>query len=489
MATAARTPVIIGTAQVVNRPDLTDLPGRPGPIELMLDATRRAFDDAGTHSLVGRVGWIGVAGGLWAYKNAPHVLQEQLGAPASRHVQSSLSGSGPQELIGRAADAIARGEVDVAIVVGGEARWTARQLKRAGLDPTWLRTPGEFEPEIAADLGHGANADIANLGGATPWYALFEDRLRARANRSVDDHRDRMSARWARFSEIAATNPHAWDQTVYTAAEIREPTPNNRMIAFPYTKAMVANNQVDMATCTVIASEAVATEAKIDEAQLVYPLVTVGGHETFAIAHRRELDQTPALTCAGLRAFEHAGFGPDDIDHVDLYACFPSIVEISSRALGLDDGRDMTITGGLGFAASPLANWVGHSVSAMVERVRTGGRGLIHANGGLATKHSFAVYAQEPATAGFAYVDIQDDVDLDERTAMNPDPSGDVEVEATTVVWDREGPDFLFAAITTGGDDRGWARSSDPDLMHAAQTDGLAGRRARVADGIVTSIV
>ena len=483
MSTAATTPVIVGTAQVVNRPDSADLTGRPGPIELMVDATHRALDDAGTHALLRRVGLIAVAGGLWQYRNAPSVLQDQLSTPDARHVQASLSGSGPQELLGIAAEAIASGEIDAALLVGGEARWTARHLKQQGIEPTWLRVPGLGAPEVAADLGHGANTDIASVGGATPWYALFDDRLRFVAGRSIDDHRDRIAARWARFSEIASGNDHAWDRTAHTAGEIREATPSNRMIAFPYTKAMVANNQVDMATCTILCSDAVANELGIAQERRVYPLVNVSGHETFSVARRRELHEAPALAHAGRTAMEHTGLTPDDIAHVDLYACFPSIVEMSSTALGLDDGRDLTVTGGLGFAASPLSNWAGHGISAIVDAVRTGGNGLVHANGGVATKHAFAIYSQEPPANGFARLDVQDEVDLQERTPLPEDFAGSGEIEAATVVWNREGPEFAFVGVTTDGDDRAWARSTDPDVMDLAQTDGIAGRTATIEDG------
>ena len=41
----------------------------------------------------------------------------------------------------------------------------------------------------------------------------------------LDEHLDLISELWARFSEVAAANPHAWIQQAYTAEEIRTPTP------------------------------------------------------------------------------------------------------------------------------------------------------------------------------------------------------------------------------------------------------------------------
>ena len=50
------------------------------------------------------------------------------------------------------------------------------------------------------------------------------------------------------------TNPYAWRRDAYTAAEITTPTPDNRMVGFPYTKRMVSNPDVDMAAGCIVCS-------------------------------------------------------------------------------------------------------------------------------------------------------------------------------------------------------------------------------------------
>lgn len=41
--------------------------------------------------------------------------------------------------------------------------------------------------------------------------------------------------------------------------------------------------------------------------------------------------------------------GIDEVDHVDLYSCFPSAVQVAAAELGLpvdDPARPLTVTGG-----------------------------------------------------------------------------------------------------------------------------------------------
>ena len=50
---------------------------------------------------------------------------------------------------------------------------------------------------------------------------------------------------WSRMSEVAGDNESAWLRKAVSADEIATPSPQNRPIAFPYTKLMVANASVN----------------------------------------------------------------------------------------------------------------------------------------------------------------------------------------------------------------------------------------------------
>ncbi len=443
------TPAIVGAAQVIQRPDPSvDVADLRGPIELMVDAARAAADDAGAAGLLAKLDWIGVVGGFWSYTNPGQVVGAQLGSPDAATCLTFLSGTSPQELVSLAAQRIADGELDVALVLGGEARSSRERLQRAGEEPRWCRDPGTVAPERIADIPDEVVVETLELGGPVTFYALFEDSLRRALGATMDDHRDHIAALWSRFNDVAVGNPYSWDRRSYDAETIREPTPDNRMISFPYTKCMVANNLVDMASAILLCSVDAARAAGISTDRLVFPLVGTTSHETWTVAQRRVLHGVPGLAAAGRTALRESGLDIGDIEHVDLYACFPSIVQMSAAELGLDLDRPLTVTGGLGFAGAPIANSSGHAIAAMVPLVREGGKALVHANGGCATKHAFGIYSTEPP-AKYRYIDCNDQVEHDARPVGAAADPVDGRDEASTVVYDRSGPTHTVTSVVT----------------------------------------
>ena len=468
---------------MVQRPGGTQLSSAKGPIELMIEAAVSAADDAGAPALLGRLDWIGVAGGWFRYRNPGQLVAAQLGSPDARTALSSVSGTGPQELVGFAAASIARGEMSVALVVGGEARWSHQRLKKAGLDPSWNTDPGEGDPEAFGGFPNEMLVEMATVGPPTHAYALIEDSLRSANGESVEGQRDRICDLWSRFSKVAAANPWAWQRYALTTQQVRSESASNRMIAFPYTKSLVANNTVDMASAVLLCDVGTARSAGITSDRIVFPLVVSAAHETWRLANRERLHRCPALEACGAAAFGHAGVGPDDVANVDLYACFPSIVEISGKALGFSLERSLTVTGGLSFAGAPVGNSVGHSIAAMVSQVRGGGYGLIHGNGGIATKHNIGIYSDRPVSA-FEYFDVQDRVVTLEMPELQGDFAGEVRVEAATVVFDRSGPSHVLASVLDSDARRGWARSTSEQMIDAVLEEGIAGNAGfRIADG------
>lgn len=480
-------PAIVGVGQCIQRPDDVTRDGALGPIELMLAATTAAAQDAGGTSggsaLLGKVGFVGVAGGWFRYRNPGQLIAERIGAPSAATALTAVSGTGPQDLLGYAAEQIAAGQLEAALIVGGEARWSHQRMKRSGEEPRWITDQGLGDPQIFSTFDDAMIQETIALGAPAVAYSLFEDSLRASTGQSVDEHRTHLSELWSRFSTVASNNMYAWDRTPHSVDAIRNSDPKNRMISFPYTKAMVANNTVNMASAVILCSVKLAQQLGISSDQMVFPHVVTRSHETWRIVERHQLHGCPALTAAGKAAFEHAGITADSISHIDLYACFPAIVQMSSAALGLDPKRTLTVTGGLGFAGAAVGNAVGHSIAAMTAKVRGGGLGLVHGNGGQATKHSFAVYATEPPKS-FLNLDVQDQVDHQARTPMDETFAGSVSVEAATVVYGRDGQDHALCAVLNDVGQRGWARSNDGAVMQLVESEGLTTRQAtRTADG------
>ena len=138
------------------------------------------------------------------------------------------------------------------------------------------------------------------------------------------------------------------------------------------------------------------------------------------------------------------GVGVDDIDLIDVYSCFPSAVQVAAAELGLplaDAGRPLTVTGGLTFAGGPWNNYVTHSIATMAERLagNPGQLGLITANGGWLTKHSFGVYGSEPPEHEFRWEDVQSAVDAEPTRTAEVEWTGVGTVEAWTTPFDRNG--------------------------------------------------
>ncbi len=76
-------------------------------------------------------------------------------------------------------------------------------------------------------------------------------------------------------------------------------------------------------------------------------------------------------------------------------------MEIARRALGIpeDDGRDLSVTGGLAHFGGPGNNYTLHVIASVVERIRRDRRlkAMVTANGWFNSKHAVGVYgAGEP---------------------------------------------------------------------------------------------
>src|SRR5205807_1630523 len=231
---------------------------------------------------------------------------------------------------------------------------------------------------------------------------------------SIDDHQARVGLLWSRFSEVAAANPHAWSREARTPDDIATVTAENRMIGFPYTKAMNANLDTDQAAALIVCSVEAARAAGVPEDRWVFPWAGADVHDHWWVSERADLHSSPAIRAAGRAVFGLAGIGIDDVAHVDLYSCFPSAVQIAAAELGLgleEPDRPLTVTGGLTFAGGPGNNYATHSIATMVQRLRSspGSHGLVTALGWFVTKHAMGVYSTTPPD-GYRRGSPQDEV-------------------------------------------------------------------------------
>ncbi len=232
----------------------------------------------------------------------------------------------------------------------------------------------------------------------------------------------------------------------------------------------------------------------------VFPLAGADAEDHWFLSHRADFHSSPAIRLAGASALALAGTTVDAVDHVDLYSCFPSAVEIAARELGLpedDPARPLTVTGGLTFAGGPGNNYGTHSLAAMVDALREapGTTGLTTGLGWYVSKHSIGLYGTEPpadrshdddglpagtvveTAAGFAWADPQAAVGALPQCAPDADAHGEVTVETYSVSFGRNGaPEGAVVACRTPEGRRAWARVSDPGHLALLVTEEGCGR-------------
>jgi acetyl-CoA C-acetyltransferase len=379
------------------------------------------------------------------------------------------------------------------LIVGAETIWSRRRVRRAGGEyRTTVQTGVEPDELLGAEVAMSSPVEVER-GFEAPinFYPTFESAVRADRGESIDEHRSRISRLWHRFNEVAIANPYSWVHEPMTAEQIREPGPGNRMVGFPYTKAMNSNWDLDQAAALVLCSAEAAERHGVARDRWVFPWAGTDGADTYLVSNRWELYESPAIRTAGRRAFELAGVGPDDLAHVDLYSCFPSAVQISAAELGLGTERQLTVTGGLTFAGGPLNNYVTHSIATMAGVLRDdpGSIGLCSANGGYVTKHAFGIYSTTPPAGGFRHEDCQAEIDRFPTRELAADHTGAVVIEAYTVMHGADGPERALFACRLADGRRQWAGSSDPALMAAVMADEHVGRTAQVTPAFDLELV
>ncbi len=332
---------------------------------------------------------------------------------------STIGGNTPQWLVNRAASAIAAGELSATLIAGAEALRSSRARRAAGEPRPSAEAEGPADPVVGDDRsGIGPAEGAIGLILPVHIYPMLESAIAAAAGHDGPDHRQVMGALLAPFSEVAATHPFAWFPERYSAKAIATPSPDNRVVAEPYTKRMSAFLGSDQGAALIVCSLAAAEKAGVSD-RAVFVWAGAEANDVYFPASRSEPGRSPAIAAAGraLFAAASAAAGPDgrvdvdDLELIDLYSCFPSAVEAAADALGLagDDQRGLTVTGGLPYFGGPGNNYTTHAVATLTDRLRDesargGDRpqfGLATGLGWFITKHALGLYATEPPPDGF----------------------------------------------------------------------------------------
>ena len=481
MTASESTPVLVGIAQIGQRAD--DPATAEEPLDLMIRATRAAARDAGAPALLTDASAVRVIRGMWPYQNPARAVAEAIGNPTAETGVSFWSGTVVHHLLSVSALEIQRGTHQTVILTGAECGDAQAKARRAGVDLAWREAPGRPDRTIGVELRMRHRAEAARgIVNPVQMYPIFENAIRHARGESIDAHIERISRLWAGFSQVAAENPHAWMREPKTPLEIRTPGPANRPVSFPYTKLMNSNDKVDQGAALILTSTDIARRLGIPRSKWIFPWASTETHDTYAVSHRDNLHSAPGLGIAGSRCLEMADLGVDGIDHLDVYSCFPSAVQVAAAELGLDENKPLTVTGGMAFAGGPLNNYAMHGIARMAQvlRERAGDIGLVTGNGGFLTKHALAVFSSEPPARAFRHDEPQDQVDAMPTRELAESARGSVTLESYTVMFGRDGPSIGLAACLLSDGRRAWANTRDADVLDAMTTEEFCGRQAHI---------
>jgi acetyl-CoA C-acetyltransferase len=423
--------------------------------------------------------------GIWPYRNPAAVLAERLGNQTCTTFGTPFGGNVVQSSVHHAALRIARGESEIALLTGAETGRTQQRARTLGVSPSYTAAPGTYHQRVAEERPMNGPAELARgISRPIQLYPIFESALRHRAGEPLGAHRVRIARLWARFSEVAEGNPAAWLRQRFSAEEIATPSARNRMVGFPYTKLMNANDAVDQGAALILCSTDAARRLAVPRERWIFPHAGADGHDHFFVSERQDLCSSPAIRIAGARALALAGRSQGEIAHLDLYSCFPSAVQVAMNELGvgMDDARSPTVTGGLTFAGGPLNNYVMHAIARMVQVLREdrGSFGLVTANGGFLTKHSIGVYSAQEPPLGYRFENVQAEIDVLPRRAVAIDAKGRAQIEGYTVMFGPEGPSVAHAACLLPDGSRTWANSQDSALLDAMTREEHVGRQVEL---------
>ena len=475
-STEETTPVVVAAGQHT---------ARDGGVDV-LDLAERAASEALAQAprLADKVQRLSFVDALSSSGKAPaSALGGRLGLRAEVHETSTVGGNTPQWLVARAAADIAAGRLQVTLIAGAEAIASRRQ----GIPPP---ADADEAPEPDREVGDprpGTSPEEAAIGLHLPAhvYPMLES-VRAHASGHTHGvHRKTLGRLLAPFTEVAAANPHAWFRQARTPDEIAEPGDDNRLTAEPYTLRMNAVINVDQGAALLVTSLAAARAAGVAD-RAVFVWSGAEATDAWFVPSRPRLDESPGIAAATGAALQAAGIDTGQLDHLELYSCFPIAVEMAADALGLatDDPRGLTVTGGLPYFGGPGNNYATHGIATLTDVLRErGGTGLATGLGWFATKHAAGVYAATPPPRGFRMGDTsaaQERIDASALPIAHAH-DGEARIAAATVVYDRDGTPVSAPAYLDLLGGRRLPAAAHPDQLPEFAGAHLVGARVQVA--------
>jgi acetyl-CoA C-acetyltransferase len=489
-----RVPVIVGVGEIVDRPK--EIAEGLEPLTLLVEALKRAEADSGG-KLLGEIGSLDIVNFLsWRYRDPAAQLSKLLGVTPAHACYGPVGGESPIRYLHEAAQRIARGECSVAAVCGAEAQSTATKAERAGVELPWTPFAHDVpEPKRSAAF---QKPMAVKLGVFRPIavYPFYEAATSAHWGQTPREAMAESGGLWSTYSSVASQNPTAWLKRRFAPEEITTPTPDNRLIAWPYTKLMVANPTVNMGGAVLMTSLAKARAAGIAEDRLVHIRGGASAEEPRDYLARDQFFESHSQNAVLQAAMALAG-GGGAFDAIELYSCFPCVPKMARRTLGLGPDVQPTVTGGLTFFGAPLNTYMTHAACAMVRKLRGGAKlGLLYGQGGFVTKHHALVLSRQAPQQPLAQ-DTSVQAEADRHRGAVPEfvteAHGRGALESFTVIYGRNGEvEHGVAMLRTPEGTRALARVPAHDgatLAHLLNMDrtpvGSTGDVVTAGDGVL----
>ena len=464
-------PILVGCGQITQKEDnpLEALP----PIDLTAKACIEAAKDTDIgnillHKLDTIVTIRSFSDTSWRFKcpygrysNPSLSLAKRINAnDVKKHIYTFPGGNMPQWSINRIFKLISKGKAKTVLLAGGESLFTQKNAQRKGINLNWNEDLGNNYIEWGVDKrGWTDIEDDHGMRGAIFAYPLIENAIRGNENRSISEHNIEMGKILEKFSIVAKNNPLADRRHGYTSKEISEVSDKNPYIGFPYTKLMNANAYIDQSAAVIMTTVQHAKELGINKNKWVYLHGCADTYDHWYLSNRVNYYSSPAMKVACDEALKMANCKINDIDFFDIYSCFPSAIKIACDEMNIDinTNKNLTVTGGLPYFGGPGNNYVTHSISEIMNRVRKniGSKGMVTANGNYITKQSVGVYSSEPPNKEFSPINpniYQEAINNKKGPNFINVANGNAFIETYTVINDKKGPSYaiVFGRLEDG---------------------------------------
>ena len=475
--------VVIGISAIQQKGNFEDL---DEALLIMDQAVKEALSDSGNKLVKDYIDEIRIPKGFWRYRDPGKWIAKNNNFKNIPTTYVTKIGVLQQNLINEACLKIENGEINAAIILGGEARY--KQLRSVIEKKEYFETKLDENPDfyIKAKEDLYGDEELEELGAmAVGYYATMETALRKNDDENIKEHQNNIASMYEEFSKVASNNEDAWLDHPYSKKEILETSKKNKMLAYPYNKLHCTSWNVNQSAALIICSEELANKLEIDNKKRVYPISSSENNHMIAIQQRPKLYESLGMIYAAKsinRMMEQLDIR---LDAYDLYSCFPAAVKMFSKSLELGSESPKTITGSMPYAGGPLNSFVIHSTVKMIQKIRAleARHGLVTGVSGMMTKQSFCVWGKEYQEQ-FIFDDVTERAKLDEKPVeLSNIAEGEGEIIGYTII---EGSEHASKAVLYLDDEKKHRKvvsSLDKNFINLLMEEEWVGKKVKFKDG------